>query len=187
MRLRTDERVRDVLLGPETRTGGGVAIIDWRSAPLAEVFFSCAEGDDYEIDADERTLTGTLIERSLVSFAQGELCEIETAAGRVRLQDGAWHLQTGPTPALNLRPEAARLRSSSPADVILDAAQRRVVELPAGKAVFCWARLASARPQWLCIGWRVCASWPGQGCALLSSFPPRVCAVFRPRCSNVWA
>jgi len=39
MRLRTDERVRDVLLGPETRTGGGVAIIDWRSAPLAEVFF----------------------------------------------------------------------------------------------------------------------------------------------------
>ena len=135
MRLDTDGRVRNVLLGPETRTGGGVAIIDWRNAPLAEVFFSCAEGDDYEIDADERTLTGTLIERSLVSFAQGELCEIETAAGRVGLQDGAWHLQTGPAPALNLRPEAARLRSSSPADVILDAAQRRVVELPAGKAV----------------------------------------------------
>ena len=135
MRLDTDGRVRNVLLGPETRTGGGVAIIDWRNAPLAEVFFSCAEGDDYEIDADERTLTGTLIERSLVSFAQGELCEIETAAGRVRLQDGAWHLQTGPAPELNLRPEAARLRSSSPADVILDAAQRRVVELPAGKAV----------------------------------------------------
>jgi len=41
----------------------------------------------------------------------------------------------GLRPALNLRPEAARLRSSSPADVILDAAQRRVVELPAGKAV----------------------------------------------------
>jgi hypothetical protein len=135
MRLDTDGRVRNVLLGPETRTGGGVAIIDWRNAPLAEVFFSCAEGDDYEIDADERTLTGTLIERSLVSFAQGELCEIETAAGRVGLQDGAWHLQTGPAPALNLRPEAARLRSSSPADVILDAAQRRVVELPAGRAV----------------------------------------------------
>ena len=134
MRLQTDERVRDILLGPDTRTGGGVAIIDWRNAPLAEVFFSCAEGDDYEIDAGERTLTGTLVERNLVSFAQGELCEIETAAGRVRLQDGAG-TATGPQPGLTLRPEAARLRSSSPADVILDAAQRRIVELPAGRAV----------------------------------------------------
>jgi DNA helicase IV len=135
MRLETEARVRDVLLGPETRTGGGVAIIDWRNAPLAEVFFSCAEGDDYEIDAGERTLTGTLLERNLVTFAQGELCEIETVAGRLRLKDGAWHLETGPEPELTLRPEAARLQSSSPADVILDAAQRRIVELPAGQAV----------------------------------------------------
>ena len=135
MRLETDGRVREVLLGPDTRTGGGVAIIDWRSAPLAEVFFSCAEGDDYEIDAGERTLTGTLIERNLVSFAQGELCGIATAEGRLRRGDGAWHLESEPTPGLTLRPEPARLRSSSPADVVLDAAQRRIVELPAGKAV----------------------------------------------------
>jgi hypothetical protein len=73
MRIETEGRVRDILLGPDTRTGGGVAIIDWRSAPLAEVFFSCAEGDDYEIDADERMLTGTLVERNLVSFGQGEV------------------------------------------------------------------------------------------------------------------
>ncbi len=135
MRLETEARVRDFLLGPDTRTGSGVAIIDWRNAPLAEVFFSCAEGDDYEIDAGERTLTGTLLERNLVSFAQGELCEIETGAGRVELKDGTWHLKTGPEPELTLRPEAERLQSSSPADVILDAAQRRIVELPAGRAV----------------------------------------------------
>jgi DNA helicase IV len=135
MRLETDGRVRDVVLGPDTRTGGGVAIIDWRSAPLAEVFFSCAVGDDYEIDVGERTLTGSLIERNLVSFCGGELCGIETVEGGLRLRDGAWHFQTGPTFGLVLRPEAARLRQSSPADVVLDAAQRRIVELPAGKAV----------------------------------------------------
>ena len=135
MRLDTDGRVRDVLLGPDTRTGGGVAIIDWRNAPLAEVFFSCVDGDDYEVDADERTLAGTLVERNLVGFAQGELCEIETAEGRLALKDGAWRLETGPTPRLTLRPEDARLRSSSPADVVLDAAQQRIVHLPAGKAV----------------------------------------------------
>ena len=135
MRLDTDGRVRDVLLGPQTRTGGGVAIIDWRNAPLAEVFFSCAEGDDYEIEAGERTLTGTLIERNLVSFFHGEVCEIECAEGRLRPGDGEWHLETLPSLGLALRPEAARLRSSSPADVVLDAAQRRIVELPAGRPV----------------------------------------------------
>jgi DNA helicase IV len=135
MRLETDGRVRDVLLGPDTKTGGSVAIIDWRNAPLAEVFFSCADGDDYEIDAGERTLTGTLVERNLVRFDQRELCEIETALGRLALQDGAWHWETEPPPGLALRPEAARLRQISPADVVLDAAQRRIVELPASQAV----------------------------------------------------
>ena len=135
MRLETDGRIRDILLGPDTKTGGSVAIIDWRNAPLAEVFFSCVDGDDYEIDAGERTLTGTLVERNLVRFAQGELCEIEAAEGRLALQDGNWHWETEPPPGLALRPEAARLRQSSPADVVLDAAQRRIVELPAGQAV----------------------------------------------------
>jgi len=135
MRLETDGRIRDILLGPDTKTGGSVAIIDWRNAPLAEVFFSCVDGDDYEIDAGERTLTGTLVERNLVCFDQGELCEIETAEGRLRRQDGTWNWETESPPGLALRPEAARLRRSSPADVVLDAAQRRIVELPAGKAV----------------------------------------------------
>jgi hypothetical protein len=135
MRLATGGRVLDVLLGPRTRTGGFVAIIDWRSAPLAEVFFSCGEGDDYEIDDGERTLSGTLIERNLVSFAQGELCEIDCGAGRLLKVEGAWHLETTPARGLALRDEAARLRSSSPADVVLDPAQRRIVDLPAGRAV----------------------------------------------------
>jgi DNA helicase-2/ATP-dependent DNA helicase PcrA len=135
MRLATGGRVLDVLLGPHTRTGGSVAIIDWRSAPLAEVFFSCGEGDDYEIDDGERTLSGTLIERNLVGFAQGELCEIDCGEGRLLKVDGAWHLETAPSHGLALRDEAARLRSSSPADVVLDPAQRRIVDLPAGRAV----------------------------------------------------
>jgi DNA helicase IV len=135
MRLTTGGRVLDVLLGSRTRAGGPVAIIDWRNAPLAEVFFSCAEGDDYEIDDGERTLTGTLVERNLVSLAQGELCEIDCGEGRLLKVEGAWHLETAPPRGLALRDEDARLRSSSPADVILDPAQCRIVDLPAGRAV----------------------------------------------------
>ncbi|HEX7598706.1 MAG TPA: AAA family ATPase, partial [Polyangia bacterium] len=135
LRLDTGGRVRDVLLGQETRTGGGVAIVDWRAAPLAEVFFTCAEGDDYEVEADERTLTGTLLERNLVGFAEGALVEIETAEGRLRRTEGAWSFAARVRPSLALRPEEVRLRVSSPADVVLDPAQQRLADLPVGQAV----------------------------------------------------
>jgi DNA helicase-2/ATP-dependent DNA helicase PcrA len=135
MRLDVGGRVRDVLLGAETRTEGGLAIIDWRAAPLAEVFFTSAEGDDYEIEADERMLTGTLLERNLVEFSQGELSAIETSEGRLWRRDGQWQGEAHGKPSLALRPEEARLRMSSPADVVLDAAQQRIADLPAGQAV----------------------------------------------------
>ena len=39
MRVRTGGRESDVLLGTAKRLGSGVSIIDWQTAPLAEVFF----------------------------------------------------------------------------------------------------------------------------------------------------
>ncbi|HCF59921.1 MAG TPA: hypothetical protein DFS52_18250 [Myxococcales bacterium] len=50
MRLQTGGRVTDLLLGHETRLSGGLSIIDWQRSPLAEVFFSCAEGEEYELE-----------------------------------------------------------------------------------------------------------------------------------------
>ena len=77
MRVRIGDRERDLLLGAETRPGKEVSIIDWQNAPLSEVLFSCAPGDDYEIDTGDRVLTGTLVQRPLVRFTEGELSAVE--------------------------------------------------------------------------------------------------------------
>ena len=43
-------------------------MLDWRSAPLAEVFFGVDEGEAYEIEGPGRALTGTLQVRGSLSW-----------------------------------------------------------------------------------------------------------------------
>ncbi len=135
MRLRIGERERDILLGSETRAGKDTSIIDWQNAPLAEVFFSCAPGDDYEIDTGDRVLTGTLLERSLVGFSDGQLKAVEVDGRWWQCQHEDWHILEEESPRVTLRAEELRTRQSSPADVILDPAQQSLVGLPAGQAL----------------------------------------------------
>lgn len=92
MRLRSGGRSRDVLLGerPFVDADRSVAIIDWRRAPLAEVFFSCEPGDEYEIEAGDRTITGVLEERRVVTFNGGDLSAISIDEGLLRRDGERW-------------------------------------------------------------------------------------------------
>jgi len=118
-----------------------VTIIDWRTAPLAEVFFGYAEGEEYEVELfDEnggrRKVEGVVVQRNLVAFENGELVELTTPRGRISRRGGRW--RELPLPELpRLTPRAAGLRSrpASPVDVELDQAQREVVELPERETV----------------------------------------------------
>ena len=60
MRLLREGRTRDVLLAGKTLIRPDITIIDWQDAPLAEVFFACREGEEYEVEVGDRTLGGTL-------------------------------------------------------------------------------------------------------------------------------
>ena len=110
--------------------------MDWRTAPLAEVFFGFEVGEEYVIDVAGRTLEGVVLERSLVTFERGALVEI--AAPHVTLsQRGAdgWTAVVTPPPSILESNRGDRLRPSSPEDLRLDAAQRRIVDLGPGRAV----------------------------------------------------
>lgn len=127
---------RDVFLGQRTLVQPGLTVLDWQTAPLASVFFSCEEGEDYELEHKGRPLAGTLLQRNLLSFVRGALCEIRTRDAVLRRRGTAW--EALPLPPLRMaglreRPEGAR--HASPVEVPLDAAQRAVVDLPAGQSV----------------------------------------------------
>ena len=136
----------DLLLGNEMRASPGLAMVDWRSAPLVEVFFGFTEGEEYQIELENRVLEGALLERNLVAFERGELVEIATPSELLsRRGSGSWRAEP-------LRP---RLRLDggkgpwpvrrSPADLDLDPAQSRVVELPAGRAALVLGEAGSGK------------------------------------------
>jgi DNA helicase-2/ATP-dependent DNA helicase PcrA len=137
MRLLREDRPRDVLLGGQTLIGSDITIVDWQDAPLAEVFFACQEGEEYEVKVGDRTLVGTLVQRNLLEFEGGELIEIvspDVILSR-RNRDGWAALRDDRAPLLFPRSEEDRARPFSPVLVQLDPAQRRAVELPPSKSL----------------------------------------------------
>lgn len=131
-----DGRVSDFLLGGVFRRGAGLTILDWRTAPLAEVFFAYAEGEEYELDLGDRKLEGLVLQRNLVRFEDGELAALQWAGGAlVRRGAEFFPEEPPPLPRLRPRPHGERPRPASPVDVELDKAQRAVVELPPRETV----------------------------------------------------
>ncbi|HTO98187.1 MAG TPA: ATP-binding domain-containing protein [Myxococcales bacterium] len=137
MKLRyADGRESDFLLGGIFRRGAGLTLLDWRTAPLAEIFFAYAEGEEYELDLGDRKLEGQVLRRTLVRFEDGELSGLSWAGGALVRRGREWRPEVPPElPRLLPRPHGRRARPASPVDVELDPAQRAVVDLPPGEAV----------------------------------------------------
>lgn len=134
-------RARDLLLGWRTVSSPEVTVLNWQTAPLAEVFFSCREGEEYELSVGGRELCGTVRARSLLTFQAGELVAVHTAGASFARhpggagEGGAEWAFTGEPPVL-LQPRRGSGRAAPPwSPQALDAEQRRAVELPPGRSL----------------------------------------------------
>jgi hypothetical protein len=126
----------DVLLGGVFRRGAGVTIVDWRTAPLSEVFFGYAEGEEYELTLTDRVVTGLVLQRNLVAFRDGELVELQWPGARLVRDGDSWRpSEAVERPRLEPRAPGLRARPPSPVDVELDAAQKAIVQLQAREPV----------------------------------------------------
>lgn len=92
MRIRVNGRCRDVLLGTcgLVEPSRGVALVDWKKAPISEVFFTCDPEEEYEIEVDGRSLEGVLERRHIVTFEDGVLTTISVRGGSLRRIAGQW-------------------------------------------------------------------------------------------------
>lgn len=118
----TSRGPRGYLLGPRTALDGEAPMLDWRTAPLAGVFFRHRAGESYELEiGDEQTTDGRVVERWL--FSSGDLVGEEvrqTASGEVARE----------------RPSPPKIAPRDrDAVIVLDADQQRAVDLPADTSV----------------------------------------------------
>jgi DNA helicase II / ATP-dependent DNA helicase PcrA len=115
----TDRGPRHYLLGPRTHLDGEIAMLDWRSSPLAEAFFRYRPGEPYEIEAGERTTSGRVVARWVIAHHG------EALIGDDRIIDAAGERRV-PRPQPIAIPPADR--SALP---VLDPEQQAAVDLPA--------------------------------------------------------
>jgi len=93
LRLLVEGETRDVLLGFQTfiDSAAGVTIVDWRTAPVARIFFNYEEGDVYEHEVDGRWLSGEVVARRVLTFDEGEVAVIDHPEGVLRRDEqGRW-------------------------------------------------------------------------------------------------
>ena len=90
---------RDVLIGRTTYIDAraGVRIVDWRHAPVSQLYYRYEEGAEYEETFGERDVEGKVMARRTVTIDQGELIRVSAPQGLFVKRDGAWR-------TLDLRP-----------------------------------------------------------------------------------
>jgi len=99
MRLRAEgkagepPREQDVLIGRRglIDRAAGVQIVDWRDAPVSQVYYRYDEGDDYDEEVAGGTLRGIVEARRNVTIAGGKLRRIGCPQGTfVASGEGEW-------------------------------------------------------------------------------------------------
>jgi DNA helicase-2/ATP-dependent DNA helicase PcrA len=81
MRLREGGRVRDVCLGRATRLDNGLRIVDWRHAPIAQLYYRYQQGESYEETISGRPQEGVVEARRAVTIRAGALERVEAPEG----------------------------------------------------------------------------------------------------------
>lgn len=98
MVLEEDGVRHDVLLGHRAwmDIDHKLIIVDWKKTPLAEVFYTCGEGDRYSVALPgDRVRRGILRERRLLTISGGELVAITSGPTTLRKDEtGTWHAGT---------------------------------------------------------------------------------------------
>lgn len=96
LRVREGAVDKDYLLGRVNylKPSEGVRIVDWRTAPVAQIFYRYREGDEYEESFPGRVAEGVVQARRIVVVQQGRLRRI---VGDDHLlacdEQGHWHLE----------------------------------------------------------------------------------------------
>jgi DNA helicase-2/ATP-dependent DNA helicase PcrA len=89
LRLREGRQEWDLCLGKATLIKRGVAVVDWRNAPISRIFYRYAEDEEYEEEISGRLRAGTVTARRTVTIRDGRLERVDAPAGIFRAEPGA--------------------------------------------------------------------------------------------------
>jgi len=136
LRLREGNKERDVLIGRGTHidTRSGVRIVDWRHAPISQLYYRYPEGASYEENFGGREVEGEVMVRRTVTIHESRLMRIQAPQGTFVNQNqgqGPWkHHELRPAELAGGQGTAARPAARGTLGVGLDSDQRMDRHLP---------------------------------------------------------
>lgn len=98
LRLEEEGRgVRDVFIGRSTyiEPRAGVRIVDWRHAPISQLYYRYEEGATYEETFGDREVEGEVLVRRTVTIVDGELQRISAPQGQFVRGKRGWRQLDG--------------------------------------------------------------------------------------------
>tara|TARA_R110002073_G_scaffold256849_2_gene419461 strand:+ start:2926 stop:5313 length:2388 start_codon:yes stop_codon:yes gene_type:complete len=98
MVLKEGKKTRDVLIGKRGFIDRqcNVQIVDWRNAPISQVYYRYDEGDDYDEEVQGLVLSGIVELKRNLSIQRGNLRRIGSLQGTFILdREGQWHEASG--------------------------------------------------------------------------------------------
>jgi DNA helicase-2/ATP-dependent DNA helicase PcrA len=83
---------RDVLIGKTTHVdaAAGVRIVDWRNAPVSQIYYRYEEGTEYEEIFGDRAVEGQVLARRTVTIEDGQLLRISAPQGTFVNTHAGW-------------------------------------------------------------------------------------------------
>ena len=139
LRLVTDEGDRrDIMLGKTTYLKDGVRIVDWRDAPISQIFYRYEEGEVFAEEIAERLMSGEVEARRTVTISGGQLTRVATPSEAFLRADDRW-IEHGPDQRTRLyggegtasRPETTRPLLGAPDGSTLHRLDKHLPEIAA--------------------------------------------------------
>ena len=92
MKLKSKDKIRDIFLGhcafiPANKE---YRIVDWRNAPIAQVYYNFTEGEEFEIDLPNVTLEGIVLEKNILTIQRGKLVRIDRFGKSYYCKEVGW-------------------------------------------------------------------------------------------------
>ena len=81
LRLREEDQEWDLCIGRTSCVEHGLRIVAWRDAPIARLFYSYRQGEDYDEEIAGRERIGEIVTRRMVGIQEGALRRIQAPEG----------------------------------------------------------------------------------------------------------
>lgn len=84
MRLADGSGIKDLYLGSQIyrSTTTGIQIIDWKTSPIARIYFLYEDGDAYEEEIEGRLFEGEIVFKRILRIVEGRIQEIQSGDRR---------------------------------------------------------------------------------------------------------